>query len=147
MLIVPLVSALEVAFRGQWSGNFLVVALIGPTVGWATDRDYCRLSADERVQVARTCRTAQPSGVRAVDTVAVNRLERAAKSYRSDRIIVPIVLAVLLAAPIVAAFRQSAWWLLTELPGPLVATRLIQAQRSLDPRTQLSRLRDALSAQ
>jgi hypothetical protein len=129
-------------------GNPLVGlgALLGAVAGNSyRDRDFLRLPGLSRRKVIAVQRSGQLSGDRTLDRIALDRLQRAVRAVRSDRILLPILLTIYVATPIVASVRDNGWWLLCLLPAAVVAAVLPATWPREDPRVQRDQLLRALA--
>ena len=142
VLAVPWLLALPPAMFGV-RGDPLVGlgALLGAAVGNSyRDRDFLKLPGLSRRKVIAVQRSGQLSGDRTLDQIALDRLQRAARAARSERILLPVLIAIYVATPVVAAVRGNSWWLLCLLPAAVVAALLPATWPREDPRLQLDQL-------
>ncbi len=147
VLAGPFLLALPPAMFGV-QGNPLVGlgALLGAVAGNSyRDRDFLRLPGLSRRKVIAVQRSGQLSGDRTLDRIALDRLQRAVRAVRSDRILLPILLTIYVATPIVASVRDNGWWLLCLLPAAVVAAVLPATWPREDPRVQRDQLLRALA--
>ena len=142
VIAVPWLLTLPPAMFGV-QGNPLVGlgALLGAAAGNSyRDRDFLKLPGLSRRKVMAVQRSGQLSGDRTLDQIALDRLQRAARAARSERILRPILITIYVATPVVAAVRGNGWWLLCLLPAAVVAAVLPATWPREDPRVQLDRL-------
>ena len=118
-----------------------LVVLIGCLAGnsWR-ERDFLRLPGASRRKVIAVRRSGQLTGDRRLDGIALNQVQRAARTARSDRVLIPILVAIYVAVPVVAAARDDPWWLLCLLPGAVAAAAIRVAWPPEDARVQRDRL-------
>lgn len=115
--------------------------LIGAFAGNSyRDRDFLRLPGASRRKVITVRRSGRLTGDRTLDAIAFNRVQRAARTAKSDRILLPILVTIYMAAPVVAAVRDDPWWLLCLLPGAVAAATIPATWPPEDPHAQLDRL-------
>jgi hypothetical protein len=95
--------------------GLLLVLLTGP------DR---RLSLAERRRIRAAERTGDPTGDPRLDRILDLRRRRAERRTEHDRVVVPLLLVLLGSVPVLAAVRDSHWWLLCLAYLPLVALDL-----------------------
>ncbi|QTE30862.1 hypothetical protein [Pengzhenrongella sicca] len=138
VIVAPWMLAISPAlFDGRSSSGPAIGSLIGVLVGSSLrDRKFLKLSGSARRRVIAVQRSGQRSGDPLLDKIALERLQRAVLGFRSDRIVMPILLAILVAIPVIAAVRDGGWWLLCLLPGAVVAVVLPAPWARLDPRVQ-----------
>jgi len=118
-----------------------LVVLIGAFAGNSyRDRDFLKLPGASRRKVIAVRRSGQLTGDRTLDGIAFNRVQRAARTARFDRILLPILVTIYVAAPVVAAVRDDPWWLLCLLPGAVAAAAIPATWPPEDPRVQRDRL-------
>jgi len=142
VIAVPWLLALPPAMFG-FQSNLVVglFALIGAAVGNSyRERDFLRLPGPLRRRVIDVQRSGQPSGDRGLDQLALDRLQRAASSAWQERVLLPVLVTIYVATPIVAAIRDNGWWLLCLLPAALVAAALPAPWPRADPRVQRDQL-------
>lgn len=144
-VILPSMHAYGVAIRGRVSWAAVGVAIAVPLTVSFRQREYWRLTSADRLRVWRATRTGQPTGDSAMDSIVLDRLIKTAASHTWDRVVVPVMMIGLTAIPIVAAVRQSPWWLCALLPTiwwiQAVRTRFTSAS----PVESLQRFRSAMA--
>jgi hypothetical protein len=147
VLAVPWLLALSPALLGvQTNPLYGLCGLIGAAAGNSyRDRDFLKLPGPLRRKVIAVQRSGQLSGDRTLDQIALDRLQRAARAARSERILLPILITIYVATPVVAAIRDNGWWLLCLLPAAVVAVLLPATWPREDPRVQRDRLPRTLS--
>ena len=147
VLAVPWLLALPPAMFGVHGDPIVGLgALLGAAVGNSyRDRDFLKLPGLSRRKVIAVQRSGQLSGDRTLDQIALDRLQRAVRAVRSDRILLPIPLTIYVATPIVASVRDNGWWLLCLLPAAVVAAVLPATWPREDPRVQRDQLLRALA--
>ena len=147
VIAVPWLLTLPPAMFGVQSNPLVgLYGLIGAAAGNSyRDRDFLKLPGPLRRKVIAVQRSGQLSGDRTLDQIALDRLQRAARAARSERILLPILLTIYVATPIVAAIRDNGWWLLCLLPAAVVAVLLPATWPREDPRVQRDRLPRTLS--
>lgn len=147
VVAVPWILTLPSALFGvQTNAVAGLGALIGSFAGASfRDRDFLKLSGLSRRRVIAMQRSGQLSGDPILDKIALERLQRAARGVRSDRILLPILLIIYVATPVVAAVRDNGWWLLCLLPGAVAAAILPVTWPRQDPRVQRDRLLRAVT--
>jgi hypothetical protein len=148
LIAVPWFLTIAPAMFGANSYSAIgLYALAGGFLGNSLrEQRFLRLPGASRRTVIAVQRSGQLSGDRALDTIALDRVRRAARTTRQDRILIPVSIAIYVAIPVVAAIRTDAWWLLCLLPGVVLAARVQATGRSEDPRVQLNRLQQAFEA-
>ena len=126
VLSLPWLLALPYALFGVQGAPLVGLgALIGALAGNSfRERHFLRLPGSSRRKVIAVQRSGEPSGDRALDLIAFDRLQRAARAARSDRVLIPILTVVYVVTPVVAAVRDSGWWLLCLVPAAVVAAVL-----------------------
>ena len=103
------------------------------------DRAYFRLPVADRRRVDRAVRHGRPTAVATLDSIAVDRLARAARNAGSDRVARTILAAAFVAVPVVAAVRVSLWFLVVLLLSAFFAVQTFRQFHREDPRTRLAR--------
>lgn len=118
-----------------------LVVLIGGFAGnsWR-DRDFLKLPGASRRKVIAVRRSGQLTGDRTLDGIAFNRVQRAARTARLDRVLIPILVAIYMAVPVVAAVRDDPWLLLCLLPGAVAVAAIPVTWPPQDARVQRDRL-------
>lgn len=142
VVAVPWMLTLRPALLGDGSIDFaplavLLGALVGSSVG---DRAFLRLPAASRRKVIAVRRSGKLTGDRTVDAIALKRVQRAASTARLDRVLRPLTVALFVTIPVIAAFRDTPWWLACLLPGAIVAAAMLESWPPEDPRVQRDRL-------
>lgn len=147
VLAVPWLLALSPAMFGVQNNPLvgLGVLIAGVAGNSYRDRDFLKLPGPSRRKVIAVQRSGHLSGDRTLDQIALDRLQRAARAARSDRILLPILIAIYVAAPVVAAVRGNGWWLLCLLPAAVVAAVLPATWPRENPRIGRDRLMRALA--
>jgi hypothetical protein len=142
VLAGPWMLALPSAMFGVNTQSFVGLAVLigGFTGNSIRDRDFLRLPGASRRRVIAVRRSGQLTGDRTLDGIAINRVRRAARTTRSDRVLIPIAVAIYLAVPVVAAVRADAWWLWCLLPGAVAVAAIPVTWPPEDARVQRDRL-------
>lgn len=118
-----------------------LMVLIGSFAGNSLrDRDFLKLPVASRRKVIAVQRSGQLTGDRTLDRLAFNRVQRAARTARSDRVLIPILVAIYAAVPVVASVRDDPWWLLCLLPGAVAAAAIPVTWPPEDARAQRDRM-------
>ncbi|MGV8973081.1 MAG: hypothetical protein ACOH10_12235 [Rhodoglobus sp.] len=142
VVAVPWMLTLPPALFGDGSNDLAPLAVIaGALVGNSyRDRAFLRLPAASRLKVIAVRRSGQLTGDRTLDAIALNRVQRAARTARLDRFLRPLAVAMYMTGPLVAAVRDTPWWLVCLLPGAVVAAAMSATWTPEDPRVQRDRL-------
>lgn len=149
VVAAPWILALPAAINGvttRWLpvaavfGNLLMVVVVNRI----RERAYWNRSWSERQRIVVAEHIGQPTGVRELDAIALDRLLRASRSPRADRVIAVVQVVMSVLVPVVAALRTTRWWL-TALAAtvPSVAW-LLRTWRLDDPRVRVARFRAGL---
>jgi len=118
-----------------------LAVLIGGFAGNSfRDRDFLRLPGVSRRKVIAVRRSGRLTGDRSLDGIAIHRVQRAARTARSDRVLIPIAVAMYMAVPVLAAVRDDPRWLLCLLPGAVAAAAIPVTWPPEDARVQRDRL-------
>jgi hypothetical protein len=147
VVFLPWGLAVPVAFFGPGSSaSFSGVAGFGGIIAiWYRERAYWRLDRHSRNVVWSVQKTGYPSGICALDQLAIDRLDRSTPSSRSDRIALPIVIVAFVGLPIVAALRSTTWWLVCTVPVLWLIVVARERLSSYHPEASLRRLRQRSS--
>jgi len=142
ILAAPWMLTVQPALFGNGAHDFApLVILVGAFVGNSLrDQAFLRLPAESRRKVIAVRRSGDLTGDRTLDAIGFNRVQRAARSARLDRILLPILVAIYVTSPVVAAVRDTPWWVFCLLPGAIVAAAIPAIWPPEDPRVQLDRL-------
>ncbi|UQX89175.1 hypothetical protein M6D93_04015 [Jatrophihabitans telluris] len=146
LLAVPVTMAISVALFGpkhpSIGASFGIVGVY--IASYVRDRRFWKLAPTERALVRTSMSTGVPTGRPDLDQVALDRLNRSASSWGADRVALPIAGFMLLLVPVVAAFRGSAWWLLSFVPAVILLVLQIIKRRSGDPAQRAASLYAAI---
>lgn len=141
VLAAPWSLALDPAMFGVQKNPLVSLTVFMATVAGTAygDRDFSSLPGSSRRKVIAVQRSGHLSGDRTLDQIALDRLQRFAGGARSNRILLPLVVAIYVAVPVVAAIRGNASWLLCLLPAAVVAA-VLPATWPEDPLIRRDRL-------
>jgi hypothetical protein len=116
-----------------------------PLAARLREPEYWQLDKKARRRVCEVQLTAQPSGDRQLDSIAVGRLRASADKEKLGRTAPRVALLVMIATPVVAALRTgNGWWLIAALPLALCLAGWLRARPRSTAQARLDRLVDRM---
>jgi hypothetical protein len=147
-LILPIALAVPEALFGRGHSAFEGAAGVGGFIGAAIgqrrrQREYWTLGRPRRRSVMSSVATGDSTGDPGLDLIALGLLEERARNRRADQWILPLLAALAVAVPILAAVRTVWPWIFAEASTFATFGLALPCLTSEDPRVRLRRLRES----